>query len=141
MFSSIWLKLGAAAAAAILIVTAVLFYNHAIGEVEDLKGTVATQTTAIADLTNRLNAAEAAEKQETANVAALTQLYGSHATAIDKINADLKTHQTFIQSTYKAAPNDKKSILDTALPEFHCVFDGTCKAPAPAGAGVQGNGG
>ena len=132
---SIWVKLGAAAAVLALIVTAVLCYNHAIGEVETLKASVQQQHDQIADLSTRLAAAEAAAQQESANLAALTQLYGSHATAIDKLNSELKTRQTYIQSTYKAAPNDKKSVLDSPLPEFHCVFDGTCKDTT--GAPVQ----
>lgn len=119
-----WIKLMLATLGAAMIGAMVLLYNHTMKKNGELEKQLETANASIVGLQNA--AAESA-----ARYSALAEIIQSHTEAIAKTSADLAKKQTHVTRVYRESDDATRSILDSDLPQFRCLYEaGGCEAPA-----------
>lgn len=123
-----WFKIGAYGAVAVFALALAWFVKHTFEENASLHDDVKALTAQNAQL-------QKAQDDQAKTLQALSRLYDQHTAAIAQSAKDAANRAAYIAKTYAGASNATKSVLDTDLPEFRCVYDGSCDAatgPVPA---------
>lgn len=123
---SIWIKLAAAMFVLALAGGLVYTYHSTATQNGELK-------TQLSELKTNYDAVKKQVDAQDQKMSDLASTLTEHNDKIAALDAAMQTKHTYAAKVYKEAPDATRSVLDTDLPQFKCLYTKTgCEAGPPA---------